>query len=184
VLTQAQRGQLGADLKTDASARTIPADDWVLQQITSHMQRYGTGVGEVIITNRVGKVAKRNAFGDSWRNAVRDARICGKEPAEWREGGKCGEKVCADPAHCLAKGTRFRDLRHFYASTLIAVNLNPKVIQARLGHATIAETMDTYGHLFPESEELGRGAIDAILSSVPVPSEDENGPQEVATNGN
>lgn len=38
-------------------------------------------------------------------------------------------------------------------------------------------------HLFPESEELGRGAIDAILSSVPVPSEDENGPQEVATNG-
>jgi integrase len=28
VLTQAQRGQFGADLKTDASARTIPADDW------------------------------------------------------------------------------------------------------------------------------------------------------------
>jgi hypothetical protein len=66
---------------------------------------------------------------------------------------------------------------------LIAVNLNPKVIQARSGHATIAETMDTYGHLFPESEELGRGAIDAILSSVPVPSEDENGSEEVATNG-
>ena len=35
------------------------------------------------------------------------------------------------PAHCLAKGTRFHDLRHFYASTLIAANLNPKVIQAR-----------------------------------------------------
>ena len=34
------------------------------------------------------------------------------------------------------------------ASTLIAANLNPKVIQARLGHATITETMDTYGHLF------------------------------------
>jgi len=184
VLTQAQRGQLGADLKTDASARTIPADDWVLQQVTSHMQRYGTGVGEVIITNRVGKVARRNAFGDSWRNAVRDARTCGKEPAERREDGKCAEKKCADPAHGLPKGTRFHDLRHFYASTLIAANLNPKVIQVRLGHATIAETMDTYGHLFPESEELGRGAIDAILSSVPVPSEDENGPEEVATNDN
>jgi integrase len=37
-----------------------------------------------------------------------------------------------------------RDLRHFYASTLIAANLNPKVIQARLGDATIGETMDTY----------------------------------------
>jgi integrase len=110
VLTQAQRGQLGAVLKTDASARTIPADDWVLQQVTSHIQRYGTGVGEVVITNRIGKVARRNAFGDSWRNAVRDARTCGREPAEPREGGKCAEE-CADPAHCLPKGTRFHDLR-------------------------------------------------------------------------
>jgi hypothetical protein len=31
----------------------------------------------------------------------------------------------------------FHDLGHFYASTLTAVNLNPKVIQSRLGHATI-----------------------------------------------
>ena len=63
----------------------------------------------------------------------------------------------------LPKGTRFHDLRHFYASTLIAANLNPKVIQARLGHATISETMDTYGHLFPDSEDLGRGATDSAL---------------------
>ena len=61
------------------------------------------------------------------------------------------------------RGRRFHDLRHFYASTLIAANLNPKVIQARLGHATITETMDTYGHLFPDAEDLGRGAIDADL---------------------
>jgi integrase len=65
--------------------------------------------------------------------------------------------------HCLPMGTRFHDLGHFYASTLIAVNLNPKVIQARLGHATITETMDTYGHLFPDAEDLGRGAIDAVF---------------------
>ena len=25
--------------------------------------------------------------------------------------------------------------------------------------------MDTYGHLFPDSEELGRGTIDAILDA-------------------
>jgi integrase len=58
----------------------------------------------------------------------------------------------------LPRSTRYHDLRHFYASALIAANLNPKMIQARLGHATIAETMDTYGHLFPDSEDLGRGA--------------------------
>jgi integrase len=138
ILDQAQRGQLAADLKTSASTRVIPADDWVLNEINAHIQRYGTGPGEVIVTNRLGKVAQRNTFGTCWREAVASAGL---------------------PA-----GTRFHDLRHFYASTLIAANLNPKVIQARLGHATIAETMDTYGHLFPESEDLGRGAIDAILN--------------------
>ena len=70
--------------------------------------------------------------------------------------------ACALPS----EGDRFHDLRHFYASCLIAANLNPKVIQARLGHATMAETMDTYGHLFPDSEDLGRGAIDAMVGNL------------------
>jgi hypothetical protein len=54
---------------------------------------------------------------------------------------------------------------------LIAANLNPKVIQARLGRATITETMDTYGHLFPDAEDLGRGAIDAIFAMAPTEQE-------------
>jgi integrase len=112
----------------------------VLNEINAHIQRYGTGPGGVIVTNRCGRVAQRNAFGTCWREAVESAG--------------------------LPKGTRFHDLRHFYASTLIAANLNPKVIQARLGHATITETMDTYGHLFPDAEDLGRGVIDAILGEI------------------
>ena len=94
----------------------------------------------------------------------------GKSPAPASEGGRCSQ-TCADPAHCLPTGTRFHHLRHFYASTLIAANLNPKVIQARLGHATISETMDTYGHLFPDAEDLGRGAIDAIFAVAPTEQE-------------
>jgi integrase len=164
VLSQAQRGQLAADLKTGASTRTIPADEWVLNEISSHVQRFGTGPSEVIVTNRIGKVAQRNSFGYCWRQAVADARICGKPPAPARDRGPCGE-ACADTAHCLPKGTRFHDLRHFYASTLIAANLNPRVVQTRLGHATITEMMDTYGHLFPDAEDLGRGAIDAAFAA-------------------
>ena len=140
----------------------IPTDKCVLNEIGAHIQRFGTGPGEVIVINRIGKMAQRNSFGYCWRKAVADARTCGKPPAPSRDGGPCAE-TCADPAHCPPKGTRFHDLRHFYASTLIAANLNPKVIQARLGHATITETMDTYGHLFPDAEDLGRGAIDAIF---------------------
>jgi integrase len=187
ILSQAQRGELTAALKTSASTRTIPADDWVLNEVSSHIQKFGTGKGESIVTNRLGRIPRRSAFGDSWRNAVAAARTCGKEPADPKPGGECGKKECADPAHCLVKGTRVHDLRHFYASTLIAANLNPKVIQVRLGHATISETMDTYGHLFPDSEELGRGAIDSALkmASAGAAQSDTGDPSERAsTNDN
>src|SRR5260221_14010393 len=79
-----------------------------------------------------------------WRSAVTAARTCAKPHASPPAPAECHE-TCSDPAHMLPVGTRFHDLRHFFASALIAANLNPKVIQARLGHATLAETMDTYG---------------------------------------
>jgi integrase len=137
---QAQSGRL-APLKTKASRRAIPADDTVLEKIAAHMQRFKPCPEGVVLTNRCGRIAQRNSFGWCWREAVEDAG--------------------------LPEGTRFHDLRHFYASTLIAAGLHPKVIQARLGHATLAETMDTYGHLFPDAEDAGRGAIDAMLSAAP-----------------
>src|SRR3954451_7391792 len=40
----------------------------------------------------------------------------------------------------------------------------PRTIQARLGHASIVETLDTYGHLFPMAEEDGRGVLDQALT--------------------
>ena len=44
---------------------------------------------------------------------------------------------------------RFHDLRHTYASLLIAQGAHPKYIQAQLGHASIQTTLDRYGHLTP-----------------------------------
>jgi hypothetical protein len=40
------------------------------------------------------------------------------------------------------------------------------VVQARLGHATAAETLDTYAHLWPDSEDTTRDAIDAVLGDL------------------
>jgi site-specific recombinase XerC len=53
--------------------------------------------------------------------------------------------VSADPDF---RGLRFHDLRHTCASLLIAQGAHPKVIQERLGHASITTTMNRYGHLF------------------------------------
>jgi len=117
------------------------------------------------MSNAAKKIINRNAFGMMWRPAVAAARTCGKPPADADAPPECRD-ACGDPAHQLPAGTRFHDLRHFYASALIAANLNPKVIQARLGHATLAETMDTYGHLFPDAEDLGRSAVDQALGTL------------------
>lgn len=36
-------------------------------------------------------------------------------------------------------------------------------VRARLGHATAAETLDTYSHLWPDSEDRTRAAVDDVL---------------------
>jgi len=63
-----------------------------------------------------------------------------------------------DPAKCAALGSqpitklpKIHDLRHMHASWLIAQNVPLPVIQNRLGHESITTTIDTYGHLAPES---------------------------------
>ncbi len=39
------------------------------------------------------------------------------------------------------------------------------MIQARLGHRSITETMDTYGHLFPEAHEETTRALDRLFGT-------------------
>lgn len=63
----------------------------------------------------------------------------------------------------LPKGTTPHDLRHYYASLLIRHGESVKVVQARLGHATAGETLDTYAHLWPDAEDTTRDAIDSVL---------------------
>jgi integrase len=48
---------------------------------------------------------------------------------------------------------RFHDLRHTYASLLIANKEEPKRIQTLLGHSSIKITFDVYGHLLPNAAD-------------------------------
>ena len=58
---------------------------------------------------------------------------------------------------------RFHDLRHNLASMLIASGADVKVVQARLRHASTKTTLDTYAHLWPDSDGSTRTAIDAVM---------------------
>ena len=67
-----------------------------------------------------------------------------------------------------AKSVRLHDLRHFHASMLMKAEINPKVVQERLGHSVIAITIDTYSHLVPGIQEKAATAFaDAMRPKVP-----------------
>jgi integrase len=50
---------------------------------------------------------------------------------------------------------RLHDLRHSYAVASLTANVHPKVVSERLGHATVALTLDVYSHVLPSLDEGG-----------------------------
>jgi integrase len=126
--------------KTEASRRTVPLPDTVVDAIALHLARYQSGPHGLVFTNDRGEPIRRTWFSaEVWRPAIKKAG--------------------------LPSGTRFHDLRHFYASLLIDAGESVKVVQARLGHASATETLDTYGHLWPDTEDRTRVAVERVLGA-------------------
>lgn len=122
--------------KTRASNRTIPLPQVVVDALAAHLAEFPAGSDGLVFTLS-GKPIRRSAFGYKWRAAV----------------GTAG----------LPAGTGFHALRHYYASLLIRHGESVKTVQARLGHASAVETLDTYSHLWPDSDDRTRDAIDSVL---------------------
>ncbi len=57
------------------------------------------------------------------------------------------------------------DCRHTYASLAIAASVNAKALSTYMGHATVAFTLDRYGHLMPGNEAEAAGLLDAYLTA-------------------
>jgi integrase len=80
------------------------------------------------------------------------------------------EWICALPLVKKASEgriKRFHDLRHFYASMLIAQGESPKYIQDQLGHASITTTFDIYGHLMPQARREASAKLAKSLFEEP-----------------
>ena len=54
-------------------------------------------------------------------------------------------------------------LRHTWASLALPAGVNPKVVSERLGHATVAFTLDTYSHVMPGMQEDAAAKVAALL---------------------
>ena len=52
---------------------------------------------------------------------------------------------------------------HSHASHMLASKIHPKAVQERLGHSSIAITMDIYSHLMPNMQGEAAAAVDGVL---------------------
>jgi integrase len=133
--------------KTPSSVRAVPVGDTVLQALARHLELfppaaelpgYLTKKPELLVfTDDGGQPLRGNRFARVWDRARREAG--------------------------LSDQVTFHDLRHYFASLLIHKGLSVKAVQEALGHKTATETLNTYGHLWPEDAGLTRRAVDEVL---------------------
>ncbi|PSH68551.1 site-specific integrase [Phyllobacterium brassicacearum] len=148
--------------KSEAGARTIPVPPLVTNALKELKLKQGSKQ-EIVFANPDGESRSHS-------NVVTK----GLQPAMVRAGvtidiGKIdrnGKPIVK------AKYTGLHALRHFYASWLInrkedgGLGMPAKMVQERLGHASIVMTMDVYGHLFPRGDDGGElaDAATALLT--------------------
>jgi integrase len=60
---------------------------------------------------------------------------------------------------------RFHDLRHGHATLMLLQGVHPKVVSERLGHASVAITLDLYSHVLPSMQSSAAQAFDELFDS-------------------
>ena len=126
--------------KSEAGERTIPLPPMVVTTLRALRLSCPKGALDLVFPNGNGNV-------QTLTNIIRR----GLKPAMVAAGVVTGTGE--------AKYTGMHSLRHFYASWCInrrvdgGLELPLKLVQARLGHATITLTADRYGHLFPRGDD-------------------------------
>lgn len=143
LLTRTGEGAILTDrLKTPASRRDVPIPPSICAVMAEHLAARRPAPDELVFLNGHGRPWRRSSVNDVvWKPALRRAG--------------------------LPEGYGMHSLRHSYVAMLISENVHPAVIQARLGHRSIVETMDTYAHLIAGAHERTNAAIEAALSLAP-----------------
>lgn len=122
------------------SERAIPAPDGLLDIVSLHIAhwRAGTDPARWLFPGTGGHPWHQNSVGYRWRKT--------------REGAG-------------VDSLRLHDLRHFYASGLIAAGCDVVTVQRALGHHSAAVTLTTYSHLWPDASDRTRKAADGMFTA-------------------
>lgn len=133
----AERGTHEVAAPKYGSERVVYAAEELLELVNAHLRDVGAFGGErYLFPGRAGMPPTKGVVGYWWKQA--------------REGSGVA-------------GVRLHDLRHFYASGLIANGCDVVTVQQALGHAKATTTLNTYSHLWPTAEDKTRAAAGALV---------------------
>lgn len=140
VRRQVQRatgGRVEIRLPKYNSERDVPLPDQLLEILAAHVELGHRG--EWLFAGAEDDPPHQNTIGHRWRVTQAAAGV---------------------------SGIRLHDLRHFYASGLIAAGCDVVTVQRALGHAKATTTLDTYSHLWPSAEDKTRAATASLVGEV------------------
>ena len=155
VSRQVQKGPAGAVVVSSpkyGSERVVYLADGLLELLGQHIDAHGTRGEERWLFSARDQPPQQDSVGYWWREALRVAGL---------------------------DGIKLHDLRHFYASGLIAAGCDVVSVQNALGHTKSTTTLNTYAHLWPGAEGVTRAAAESILAAAldpSLPREEGRGP--------
>ena len=119
------------------SERVVHLADGLLNLLAEHIAHHRPGDDPTrwLFEASPGMPPHQNSVGYLWRKAIRD----------------------------LGVDLTLHDLRHFYASGLIAAGCDVVTVQRALGHAKATTTLNTYAHLWPTAEDRTRQAANGLF---------------------
>jgi integrase len=121
------------------SERVVYLADSLVDLLAQHVADFGThGDHQWLFVGDGDDPPHQNTVSYWWRKTLRDADL---------------------------SGFKLHDLRHFYASGLIAAGCDVVTVQRSLGHAKATTTLNTYAHLWPTAEDRTRKAAESVMSA-------------------
>lgn len=142
VQRQVQRADGGSVKLTPpkyGSERIVFVPDELVTMLAWHLEHVGVhGDEQWLFSNGRGEPPHQNTVGHWWRSMFRRSGL---------------------------ERFRLHDLRHFYASGLIAAGCDVVTVQRALGHAKATTTLSTYSHLWPTAEDRTRAAAADLMRS-------------------
>ncbi len=122
-------------VKSSAGARTLAIDLWLSRVLEDH-RRF--------------QVDERRAADDTWQESGHVFTTRRGTPIDPRNAERAFKAVLA--AAGLPQNIRIHDLRHSMATTWLAAGEHALIVSKRLGHASVAFTLQRYGHVIPGAE--------------------------------